>query len=251
MSSISLVVPCFNESERFNVPYWTEISEIKGIHLVFIDDGSKDRTRSLLTEFASAHSSEVLHHDVNLGKAEAVRTGIQHVLASGSGSIVGFLDADGAVPEDEVRRCIEVAKGLLDTHQFDAVWASRVALAGRNIVRSDFRHYVGRIIATLVSRGIEGFPYDSQCGFKLFDASDELSAVLHQPFSTKWFVDVEIMLRWQSASNVPLRIYEEPLHAWSDQPGGNLSAKNVLSVVKEVLAIRSMSRQLREGRNRL
>ena len=251
MSSICLVVPCFNEAKRFNVSYWTEISEIEGTHLVFVNDGSKDRTRSLLTEFASTHSSEVLHHDVNLGKAEAVRTGIQHVLASGSGSIVGFLDADGAVPEDEVRRCIEVAKGLLVTDQCDAVWASRVALAGRNIVRSDFRHYVGRIIATLVSKGIEGFPYDSQCGFKLFDASDELSEVLNQPFSTKWFVDVEIMLRWHSASNVPIRIYEEPLHAWSDQPGGNLSAKNVLSVVKEVLAIRSMSRKLREGRNRL
>lgn len=250
MSSISLVVPCFNEAQRFNVPYWTEISEIEGIHLVFVDDGSKDQTRSLITEFASTHSSEVLHHDVNLGKSEAVRTGLQHALASRTGSIVGFLDADGAVPTNEVRRCIEFAKGLLDTHQCDAVWASRVALAGRNIVRSDFRHYVGRVIATLVSRGIEGFPYDSQCGFKLFDASDELSAVLDRPFSTKWFVDVEIMLRWQSASKVPLRIYEEPLRAWSDQPGGNLSAKNVVSVVKEVSAIRSMSRRRREDRNR-
>lgn len=250
MSSIALVVPCFNEAHRFDIHYWTEISEIEGVHLVFVDDGSKDGTQALLTEFVPIHSSEVLHHDVNLGKAEAVRTGIQHVLASGSGSIVGFLDADGAVPEDEVRRCIEVAKGLLDTQQCDAVWASRVALAGRNIVRSDFRHYVGRIIATLVSRGIEGFPYDSQCGFKLFAASDELSAVLNQPFSTKWFVDVEIMLRWQSALNVPLRIFEEPLHAWSDQPGGNLSAKNVISVMKEVLAIRSMSKKLRESWNR-
>ena len=249
MSSISLVVPCFNEAERFNVPYWAAISEIKGIRLVFVDDGSKDRTRSLITEFALTHSSEVLHHDVNLGKAEAVRTGIQHVLASGSGSIVGFLDADGAVPENEVRRCIEIGRGLLETHQCDAVWASRVALAGRNITRSDFRHYVGRVIATLVSKDIEGFPYDSQCGFKLFGASDELSAVLNQPFSTKWFVDVEIMLRWQSALNVPIRIYEEPLHSWSDQPGGNLSAKNVLSVMKEVLAIRSKSKKLREGGN--
>lgn len=249
MSSISLVVPCFNEAKRFNVSYWTGISEIEEIHLVFVDDGSKDRTRSLLTEFASTHPSEVLHHDANLGKAEAIRTGIQHVLAPGNGSIVGFLDADGAVPENEVRRCVKVARGLIDSHQCDAVWASRVALAGRDIVRSDFRHYVGRVIATLVSRGIEGFPYDSQCGFKLFDASDELSAVLNQPFSTKWFVDIEIMLRWQSASSVPFRIYEEPLRAWSDQPGGSLSAKNVISVMKEVMAIRSMSKKLRESRN--
>lgn len=250
MSSIVLVVPCFNEAHRFDMRYWTEISEIEGVHLVFVDDGSKDGTQALLSEFATKHSSEVLHHEVNLGKAEAVRTGIQHVLASGSGSIVGFLDADGAVPEIEVRRCVEVVRGLLYTHQCDAVWASRVALAGRNIVRSDFRHYVGRVIATLVSRGIEGFPYDSQCGFKLFNASSELSAVLHQPFSTKWFVDVEIMLRWQSVSNVPIRIYEEPLHAWSDQPEGSLSAKNVLSVMKEVMVIRSMSKNLRESQNR-
>jgi len=243
VSSVALAVPCFNEARRFDPEYWKTIAAMSNISLVFVNDGSSDRTGDLLRDFSAAHGSEVLTHPENLGKAEAIRSGLQH-LVSGDSHLVGFLDADAAVPVHEVQRCVDLANSVLERDEVDCLWSSRVALAGREIQRSSFRHYTGRIIATLVSKDLEGFPYDSQCGFKLFKNSDLLSETVTKPFQTKWFVDIEIMQRWNASSLTHLRIYEEPLWAWADQPGGNLTPKNVISVMKEVFIIRSLSRQL-------
>jgi len=243
VSSVALVVPCFNEARRLDTEYWNSISAMSNVSLVFVNDGSSDRTADLLGEFSATQNSEVLTHPKNLGKAEAIRTGLQH-LVSGDSHLVGFIDADAAVPVHEVQRCIDLARSVLQHDEMDCLWASRVALAGRNIDRSAYRHYTGRIIATLVSKGLEGFPYDSQCGFKLFKNCDSFGKAIEKPFLTKWFVDIEIMQRWHACSSTHLRIYEEPLWEWADQPGGNLTAKNAFSVMKEVFAIRSLSRQL-------
>jgi glycosyltransferase involved in cell wall biosynthesis len=83
---VSLVIPAFNEEKTIErvikqAKLVKEISEI-----VVIDDGSKDKT----SEIAKKLGVNVIKHHKNLGKGEAIKTGISHTKED----IILFLDAD-------------------------------------------------------------------------------------------------------------------------------------------------------------
>ena len=48
-----LVVPCYNESDRFDATYWTQAAALDGLHIVFVDAGPGDATADVLTQFAA------------------------------------------------------------------------------------------------------------------------------------------------------------------------------------------------------
>jgi hypothetical protein len=110
----------------------------------------------------------------------------------------------------------------------DVVLGSRVKLLGRTIERHAWRHYLGRVFATLVSQLLHLAVYDTQCGAKLFRATDELRRVLARPFTTSWLFDVEILARIIAESSagtsaVARSLYELPLDEWRDVPGSKLT----------------------------
>lgn len=57
---------------------------------------------------------------------------------------------------------------------FDALWSSRVALSGRFIQKLASRHYMGRVVATLLSVDGNSISYDTQSGVKLFAATPSI-----------------------------------------------------------------------------
>ena len=85
---ISLVVPCFDEEDslRSLLPAlcaWLEEREREGrpSEVVFVNDGSSDRTGAILTmETKRVAGMRVITHPVNRGVGAAMRTGIEHVL---------------------------------------------------------------------------------------------------------------------------------------------------------------------------
>src|SRR5262249_9736040 len=105
---------------------------------------------------------------------------------------------------------------------------SRVKLLGRSIERHAWRHYLGRVFATLVSEMLHLAVYDTQCGAKLFRSTPNLRRVLARPFSTTWLFDVEILARLIGESSegtaaVARYLYELPLDEWRDVPGSKLT----------------------------
>ena len=95
-----MVIPCFNEADRLDVEYTKKLISIPNVDWVFVDDGSTDGTLKLLDEICTNMSATVLKLPNNLGKSEAVRHGINHLLQDRLPSApegVGFLDADAAI----------------------------------------------------------------------------------------------------------------------------------------------------------
>ncbi len=112
-SSLSVVMFGFNEEENV-APVMEEAlaylrRRVARYELIFVDDGSTDRTRERAQAVAPDDPGvRVLSHDRNRGIGAALRTGY------GAASLewVTLLPADGQVPPDQIDRFLEAAEGM-------------------------------------------------------------------------------------------------------------------------------------------
>jgi len=238
----ALVVPVFNEAQRFDPAYWREIASAAKARVHFIDDGSSDGSGELLDEMSKEDVFTVTHLPVNQGKANAVRVGLMDALVSNPDLPVGFIDADRVFIPDDVAHL----RSLLDRDDllgFEGFFSSRVALSGRKIQRRASRHYVGRAIATVLSTAYAPMPYDSQSGLKLFRPSEVLLECLQAPFATRWFFEMELLVRWRRATGAPMRVWEEPVNSWFDAPGSKISGREAFRVPREIYRVIALARR--------
>ena len=243
-----MIVPFFNESKRWREEYWNAATSLHDIKWIFVNDGSIDDTKLLIDTFCSGRQNVfAIHIGENVGKAEAVRAGMLKAFDEQPQDLrgIGFIDADGAFTISDIDRVAQIfASKTQGQVQFDAVWTARIALAGRNVTRSSFRHYVGRIIATIIGSNFPESPYDTQSGFKIFAASQNLKQLLFLPFKTRWLFDVEILLRWNLQNSNSMKIWEEPLLAWSDIAGSKVTLLQTARIVKELFFINRLKKSI-------
>jgi dolichol-phosphate mannosyltransferase len=98
---LSLVIPCFNESDNIAQMY-DQLSAIRpelerrgGFELVLVDDGSSDDTFARLSSaFAGWDNVTILQHECNRGLGAALRTGFTHA----HGEVIVTTDSDGTYP---------------------------------------------------------------------------------------------------------------------------------------------------------
>lgn len=220
--AVTIVVPCYNERSRLDFDVFASFAERHpDVGFLFVDDGSVDGTGDWIDEsIADRTAMALLRLESNRGKGEAVRTGLAHALAGGAG-IVGFWDADLATPLEEVPSMLGL---LTDRPDLQVVIGSRVKLLGRVLERHPARHYLGRIFATGASLALKMPVYDTQCGAKLFRASDTIESVVEQPFQTRWIFDVELLGRLGDRLGPASGgwIEEHPLRYWHDVGGSKL-----------------------------
>lgn len=94
---VSIIIPCYNEQEA--IPYLKTkldpaLNILKNdydIELVFVDDGSKDKTFYLLNKtFGKRKNVKIIQHKKNMNLGAAIRTGIQN----STGDIICAIDSD-------------------------------------------------------------------------------------------------------------------------------------------------------------
>jgi len=233
-----LVVPCYNEAARLRTDEIALVLARPDANVLLVDDGSVDGTGRLLEELAARHGERVrvLRLEKNSGKAEAVRRGVLAALEwRPEAEFVGFWDADFAAPAAEIARLL----GAFSEPTRMAV-GSRVYRLGARIDRIWWRHYLGRIFATLVS-ALTGLPaYDTQCGAKILRSGAAREA-FRRPFVSRWFFDIELILRARQmppGAAEPEAVVEVPLRAWREVGGSKLRARDVLLAPFELLRIR-------------
>jgi glycosyltransferase involved in cell wall biosynthesis len=199
-----LVIPCHDEAQRLDASaFQAFIDACPDARLLFVDDGSRDQTLSVLERIREAGHGRVdlLHLERNHGKAEAIRLGLRRAMETEL-AFVGFWDADLATPLSACAAFIDV---LRERPAVDVAMGSRVAMLGRTIERRAFRHYSGRLFATAAAVALGVHAYDTQCGAKVFRVSPRLAKELATPFISTWAFDVEILARIYNAHIRPGR----------------------------------------------
>jgi glycosyltransferase involved in cell wall biosynthesis len=234
-----VVIPCFDEEHRLDVARLATLAESGRVRLLLVDDGSTDRTLSMLQALAESTSGvDVLDLPRNEGKAEAVRLGLLQAVETGAVT-VGYYDADLATPPHELLRLLDV---LEDRPEISFVMGARVALLGRTIERSALRHYLGRIFATFASVILRLRVYDTQCGAKVFRVTPALVEAINRPFHSSWVFDVELIARLLQGSSsvdpVPATAFEEvPLREWHDVGGSKLTVPRIVWAMTDLLVV--------------
>jgi dolichyl-phosphate beta-glucosyltransferase len=247
MSNCTIIIPCYNEEARLkSSAIVTHLTRSPKQSILFVDDGSIDRTRAILERLQGEMPAQisVLRNEYNAGKGEAVRRGLLHALGNDDVQFVGYWDADLATPLEAVDDLLGV---LLSRPEIEIVIGSRVKLLGRVIERRLHRHYLGRAFATCASLVLDLPVYDTQCGAKLFRATPDLELILNDAFESRWIFDVELLARFLTLHSVDRQraraaIYECPLNYWQDVPGSKVRPRDFLRAARELAVIRKKYR---------
>ena len=140
---LSVVIPVFNEARTIAaiVERVNQVAVDKEI--VIVNDYSTDGTREALAEVAMRHPNvTVLHHERNMGKGRALRTGF----AAARGDYVIIQDADLEYDPSDYAKLLHP----LEQGKADAVFGSRFASTQEHRVLY-FWHSVGNKLLTLLS----------------------------------------------------------------------------------------------------
>ncbi|GAB2532789.1 glycosyltransferase [Spirosoma aerophilum] len=245
MSSVCIIIPCYNEATRLPVDaFMTYMQQSTNINFCFVDDGSTDDTKSVLQTMQVRYPEYVstLILPQNMGKAGAVRAGMLHCVDK-SFDYLGFLDADLATP----LTAIPDLTAVLDANvALDMVLGSRIKFLGVDIQRDPFRHYVGRVIATLISNILKLPVYDSQCGAKLVRSGCVVN-LFQEPFISPWLFDVELLARLTRTHGRPGvlgHVAEYPLRQWIEKSDSRISSSYVFRMWYELYRIQRKYRHV-------
>jgi glycosyltransferase involved in cell wall biosynthesis len=109
-TSISVVVPCYNEEAILKSNLNAIISYLEGKEskydweLLIIDDGSKDKTGEIADEFETQNRNvRVIHHPTNLNLGHALQSGFRN----SRGDVVVVLDIDLSYSADHIEKLVD------------------------------------------------------------------------------------------------------------------------------------------------
>lgn len=204
-----VVIPAFNEAAVIEKTI-IELSKYSEFDFLFIDDGSTDSTKEILTKL----NMPFLSLPFNLGVGVAMRTGFQFAYENGYQAVVQF-DADlQHKPE-------YITKLLKDLEHYDVVVGSRFA-GGKTYRVSILRKLAMSLLKLAVSRHTGKKLSDVTSGFRA--AGPKAIALFAEDYPAEYLADtVESLIL---AADHNLKICEIPVTMQKRQ--GGKPSQNIL-----------------------
>jgi len=228
---LSVVIPAYNEESRIG----DSLTKIYGylkkrdhdFEIIVIDDGSKDKTLNLLSEYSqNMPNLIVLKNESNQGKGFSVKKGV----LKSKGDIILFTDADLSTPIGELDKLIS--------------WLGRgyqISIGSRDLPESQvkrhqvwYRELMGKTFNRIIRLILNLDYYDTQCGFKCFkrDAAVEVFKSLK---ICGFSFDVEILF---IAEKKGIKVKEVPV-LWYNSPESKVKiVRDSLKMLRDILKLR-------------
>lgn len=144
MTLLSVVVPCYNEQETVSLFYDATSKVIDEMNMdyeiIFVNDGSKDKTIEECIKLYNAHKDHVRVIDFsrNFGKEAGLLAGLEHA----KGDYVTVMDADLQDPPEFLPKMFKV----MEEKGMDIVGTRRVSREGEPPIRSFFARQFYKLI---------------------------------------------------------------------------------------------------------
>ena len=182
-SSLTIVVPCYNEEENIPVffPQLLKFAAEKNCRVIAVDDGSRDRTRELLERFAADDPRlSVVRHKLNRGYGAAIKTGLRGVTTEYAITV----DADGQHRLEDVEKCLVHIRET-DADLVVGVRTNNASGGYRTLGKWVIRAFAGTLLKLPVR--------DLNSGMKCYRMSETMSYLELCP-DTMAFSDVMLLL---------------------------------------------------------
>lgn len=208
---ISLIVPCYNEEEV--LPYFYQAfcelaNNLKeyDLEVIFVNDGSKDRTIEIVKEFAAKDSRvKYISFSRNFGKEAAIYAGFEHA----SGDYIAMLDADLQDPPELLPEMLKAIK----EEGYDSAATRRVTRKGEPPIRSFFARCFYKLMNRISSTEIMDGARDYRLMTRQFmDAILDMKE--YNRFSKGIFGWVGFETKWIEFENVERRAGETKWSFW-------------------------------------
>jgi glycosyltransferase involved in cell wall biosynthesis len=234
-----LVIPTYRDSTRlagFLPKLCAEFARgAGGVSVQVVDDGSSAGEQMWLTNEIDRLRREhpflqpLLIHSRNRGKGHALRTGWA---VSGQMRWLAFVDADGAVPVEEVVALLALARNSAQPALFIA---ARTDQPGKMVTRFWYRRFGSRVFNRWVRLCLGLECPDTQCGLKVFPAPFLRESGWHED---GFAFDLELLLR---ARAVGLPVITQPI-AWNERSGSSLGPGAMLALFAAVWRLRRVEK---------
>ncbi len=228
MTSLSIVIPAYNEEERLpgtlrRVREWLDRRGLDSSELIVVDDGSRDNTVGVAEEHSGVR---VLRNPGNRGKGYAVR----HGMLEAGGEWILYSDADLATHIEEADKLYQAA---IESSAAIAIGSRAIDRSLVTVHQSGFREWGGRLF-NVVMRLITGLRFhDTQCGFKLY-RRDAAQAIFSRQKLDGFSFDVEDLYLARKAG---IKAIEVPVR-WANVEGTKVSMGQGLKSFTDLLKIR-------------
>ena len=199
MEKISVIVPCFNEEDSLPF-FYEEINKVSNemnevsFEFLFVDDGSKDRSLSILKEYAFKDERvKYISFSRNFGKEAAIYAGLKN----SCGDYVVIMDADLQDPPTLLSEMYQV----VSEEGYDSAATRRVSRKGEPPVRSFFARLFYKIMNRISDADIMDGARDYRLmNRKMVDAI--LSMCEYNRFSKGIFGWIGFDTKWIEYENV-------------------------------------------------
>ena len=141
---ISLVIPCYNETDSLSIfdevlnSVIEKMSDYK-FEVIYVNDGSTDSTLDKIKEiFSNREYVRYISFSRNFGKEAAMYAGFKN----STGDMVAVMDADLQDPPEILPKMVKI----LESGEYDSVATRRVSRKGEPIIRSFFARRFYKLI---------------------------------------------------------------------------------------------------------
>ena len=213
MLKISAIVPCYNEEAALPL-FYEEICRVQqesgsfDLEMIFVDDGSRDKTLQVLRELAEKDARvRYISFSRNFGKESAMLAGLK----AATGDYAALLDADLQDPPSLLPEMLEFLEKNKD--EYDIVATRRDDRKGEPPIRSFFARMfyklINKISDTEIVDGARDFRLMRRC---VVESILKLSE--YNRFSKGIFSWVGYKTHWLSYENRPRAAGETKWSFW-------------------------------------
>jgi dolichyl-phosphate beta-glucosyltransferase len=233
MYNLSIILPVFNEELRLKTTIsilekFLKLSKKNKIELIFVSDGSKDKTNDIISNFIDSkrHNITLIKYKNNIGKGYAVKKGILRA----KNQWILLCDADLSVHPNQFNKWF--FSKMINSNKC-AYYGSREHIDSKvkaSLTRLILGFFFRRLIKFLFKINLS----DTQCGFKVFHQS-YAKKIFKKMRSYRFSFDVELTVLLKKNK---IKVIELPLK-WVHKSGSKLSIiKDIPKMLFDLLRIK-------------
>lgn len=230
---LSIIIPAYNEGPDFGPRMQTLASYLSDNHFNDVEVLAMMQSDDRSGDVAVEHDFEKRHpafRTINLGKRAGKGAAVRAGMFEAKGRYRLFMDADLATPLHH----LEDVRALMDRDVKVGIGIRDLVSSHKDFLRKFITQFGNILAQVILLPGIK----DTQCGFKVFEAT-AAEEIFSRQTITGWGFDLEVLA---IARHLKYKVETFPIDDWHDPKAaglvGDSAARAAVQVFRDLVSVR-------------